>query len=649
MMLLIMTHMVNKAIISHGATTAKTLGAASAQITSDISLLRAADSFATGPSPTPGALQAAIAEYREINALLPRSNLWSEPLQSHFFLSNGGLQPKIDHYLTLVGELAALPPMSRGEAMDELRRYHASNAITEAHQKTLQLIETASDFRSAQLSETQQKLLLTSVLVLLAEAVFIFLPAQIAVRSSMRTLHHKTETMKKSKLQLREMNRKLEYLLNHDALTGLPNRSSVVGFLNGLLRSHPNISLGVLFVGIDDFKSLNDAVGHDYGDTILCAVARRLETCIDSEETVARVGGDEFVLVTLEPPEIISDRLMNSLSQPFSEKGRTVPISVSIGYVSTDRDNRGALSLISDAGIALQVAKAAGRKKIQPFTPELRQNIETIQRLQHELPHALKNGQIEPWFQPQIRLSDGRIHGAEVLARWRHPAHGLLSPDKFLPAAAQAGMMIELDHTIWQSAMRHVQKWQIAGISIPHISLNAAPETISDPHLIERFLLLLHLSGLRSDQIVMEVLETTIINGKDDMAAINIDSLAESGICLELDDFGTGYASLSKLTQLPLTGIKLDRSLIAPLPDPAADSVIRAILALAAELDLHVVAEGIEEDDQARSLNSYGCTIGQGYGFARPMPADAFLGWLKNNGGACKEKYMNVLPIAGQA
>lgn len=161
--------------------------------------------------------------------------------------------------------------------------------------------------------------------------------------------------------------------------------------------------------------------------------------------------------------------------------------------------------------------------------------------------------------------------------------------------------------------------------------MNAAPDTISDPQLIERFLLALRLSGLEADQVVIEVLETTLINGNDDMAAINIDSLAECGIALELDDFGTGYASLAKLIQLPLAGLKLDRSLIAPLPDRAADSVVRAILALAVELGLTVVAEGVEEAAQAAHLNDRGCGIGQGYGFGRPMPAKEFTIWLARN------------------
>jgi len=230
-----------------------------------------------------------------------------------------------------------------------------------------------------------------------------------------------------------------------------------------------------------------------------------------------------------------------------------------------------------------------------------------------------------------VRLADGRLHGAEVLARWRHPTRGLLTPDAFLPAAERAGLMVDLDHAIWKTAMDQAMAWQVSDIWRPTISLNAAPDTIADPYLLERFLLSLQRSGLDADQVIVEVLETTLINGKDDIAAINIDSLADCGIALELDDFGTGYASLSKLTQLPLAGIKLDRSLVTPLPDQAADSVVRAILALATELGLHVVAEGVEEDEQAVHLNNRGCSVGQGYGFGKPMPGSEFTTWLEAN------------------
>lgn len=646
--LLVATHVVNKTIIAHVVASAEDLKNANAQVISDFSLREAADGFASGSKTGNTDLQAAIEDYTQKYESLPQASLWSAELQRYFFAPETGLHSKVEQYLALADDLAAAMPASRINALNDLRAFHANSGLTGMQQELIGLFETAAESRTKRLGEMQHAILLISAIALVAEAIFIFLPAQMTVRSSMAALHHKTAILKKSKAQLQELNQRLDYLVNHDALTGLPNRSSVTRYMNDLFRKNPNITPGVLFVGLDDFKSLNDTAGHDFGDKLLYAVARRLESCIDSEETVARVGGDEFVLITFEPPEKLADRLMNSLSEPLQVEGRTMTVSASIGYLNAETCNKDALALIANAGIALQTAKTAGGKRIQPFSPSLRQNIEKLQKLQDELPDAIASGQIEPWFQPQICLSDGQVYGAEVLARWRHPAHGLLSPDTFLPAAVRAGMMIELDHAVWQSAMAHVRQWQSLGTTIPHISLNAAPETISDPHLIERLLLLLHLNGLRADQIFMEVLETTVIEGKDDMAAINIDSLAESGISLELDDFGTGNASLCKLTQLPLAGIKLDRSLIAPLPAPGADSVIRAILALAVELDLHVVAEGIEDSEQARSLTAYGCAVGQGYGFARPMSASAFLGWLQKSGSIAGERNKNVLPLVHQ-
>lgn len=646
MALFVATHQVNNRIIAHGSIAANALRAANATILADNAIMVAAEQFAFGTAEGRAALETAIAQQAQIHKTLPEIGLWSADLQAHFFSDDAGLRRDAERYLALATDLATSPARSRLAALNTLRSFRADADLTARQQETLRLLETAADLRGQQLGDIQQALLTVSALVLLAEAIFIFAPAQMTVRTSIAELRQKTEIMRKSRTQLVQMNRKLEYLVNHDALTGLPNRSFIVAHLNRVLQTHPESDVGVLFIGLDDFKGLNDAAGHDSGDQVLKCVATRFQSCIDTEDMVARVAGDEFVLVTFESPSTLAKRVTNSLTDPFIVGGRKLRVNASIGYLQPKDRSADALSLIADAGVALQIAKAAGGNRSLKFVPSLRVDMETLQKLQLELPDAIATGQIEPWFQPQIRLSDGVMHGAEVLARWRHPSHGMLSPDKFLPAAVRAGLMIDLDLAIWQAAMKNLRNWQSEGIRIPHISLNAAPETISDPHLMERFLLLLHLNGLCPEQIIIEVLETTVIDGKDDMASINIDSLAECGVSLELDDFGTGYASLSKLTQLPLAGIKLDRSLISPLPEAAADSVIRAILALAVELDLQVVAEGIEKHDQARSLNAHGCAVGQGFGFARPMSADDFGVWLRENAAPTKGKGTGTHPIS---
>ena len=343
------------------------------------------------------------------------------------------------------------------------------------------------------------------------------------------------------------------------------------------------------------------------------------------------MGGDEFAIITSEEPAAILARLEATVKKPFEIKGRRIPISTSVGYLAFGSERRNPSDILADAEIALQAAKAKGGGHAQIYSVSLRDEISSRQALQLELPEALRNGEVEPWFQPQIDLATGMLHGAEVLARWRHKKRGILTPFAFIDATERSGLMRLLDQSIWSQAMQEALMWQREGLWDARISLNASPDTIADPYLVERFLLMLNRSGLAAHQVVIELLETTIIEGKDDMAAINIDHLAECGIALELDDFGTGYASLSKLTQLPLSGLKLDRSLVSGLPDPAADSVVRAILALASELQLNVVAEGIEEKEQALHLSGVGCRYGQGYGFGRPMPAKEFADWLKFN------------------
>lgn len=481
------------------------------------------------------------------------------------------------------------------------------------------------------LTALRDTLLTATALLLLAEALLVFWPAQYAVQTTIQKLQRQKGVLLASQTRLKQVNERLQHLLRRDQLTGLPNRNSLIAFLERMIARRETADLRLYLFGLDGFKTVNDMIGHDYGDELLVKVGAALSDCVDSEDMIARVGGDEFVVVSAEDSAALLSRVDAAIKAPFDIKGRRIPAKASVGYLDIGTAVRKPMDILGDAEIALQAAKGNGGGQSLAFTSSLRADLGQMQELQLELQEAIQNGEIEPWFQPQIRLSDGLLHGAEVLARWRHPKRGLLPPVAFLDASERAGLIVDLDHTIWCAAMMQARDWQDQGIWRPSISLNAAPDTIADPHLIERFLFTLNRSGLQPDQVVIEVLETTLIEGNDDMAAINIDHLAECGIALELDDFGTGYASLSKLTQLPLAGIKLDRSLVAPLPDQAADSVVRAILALAAELGLSVVAEGIEERVQARHLGKSGCRIGQGYGFGKPMPADEFTDWLKSH------------------
>ena len=480
----------------------------------------------------------------------------------------------------------------------------------------------------------ERRILAASLLVLLAEAALIFYPAQKLVFRAIARLERQAAILRRSRNRLAEMNKQLEYVVSHDPLTGLPNRKQLVQKLGAALADGSADGKSALIVCFDEFKAINDLLGPDYGDALLVALSRKLCSCVDTDDLVAHNGPEDFVLITTEKAEEVVRRIMKNIAEPFVIKGRRISMTASIGHVAITGRTRSAFQIIGDAALALQFARSGGGRRAIPFDESLRADLQRLQRLQSELPDAIRNGEIEAWFQPQVRLCDGRLHGAEALVRWRHPVHGILNPHQFLPAVERAGLQVELDFAVWTAALRQARSWQDSGLWRPLLSLNAAPDTLAHPHLIERFLLALQRSGLHTDQVVIEVLENTLFTGKDDLAAINIDHLAECGIAVELDDFGTGYASLANLTRLPLRGIKLDRSLVSLLPDQGADSILRALLAMSDELGLHVIAEGVEDAAQARHLAERGCGLCQGYGYGRPMPAETFRSWLKAHANA---------------
>lgn len=628
------THFLNRTVIDRGLIAADAIKKSNAQVQIAQDIVAQSNALIDDDTPHFARFNKAVLLFEDAHGALLSNRVRSDELADHFFGNDNGLHQKVREFLSLAKLFTTGTPDLKQEANRRLNALLNDGGLRNDLLQSAILVAEQVEREAVHFTTLQRAMLAASGLVLLAEAAFIFLPAQRSVKSNIREMQRKTSELRTSQAKLTQMNTQLEHIIKHDQLTGLPNRRSLTAHLEAAVASGQASDWSLLLVGLDDFKSINDMIGHDYGDALLIAVSRALKNCVDFENMVAHVGGDEFVLISSEAPTVLTERIRASIEEPFTIKGRRIPINASIGYLEIEDIQRPPMDILADAEIALQFAKNMGGNRAQAFTQDLRDDLGLMQKLQLDLGDAIRNGEIEPWFQPQVRLSDGRLHGAEVLARWRHPTRGLLTPDTFLPAAERAGLMIDLDHAIWMSAMERAVEWQASNIWRPLISLNAAPDTISDPYLLERFLLALRRSGLDVGQVVLEVLETTLISGKDDMAAINIDSLADCGVALELDDFGTGYASLSRLTQLPLAGIKLDRSLVSPLPDQAADSVIRAILALATELGLHVVAEGVELTEQADHLNNRGCSIGQGYGFGKPMPAEEFTSWLATHANA---------------
>ncbi|PJI85791.1 diguanylate cyclase (GGDEF)-like protein [Yoonia maricola] len=626
--LIIATYVLNRGMVERGLVAANGIAKSNEHILLGQDIVTMSDDMVVTDETDTATFNKTVLRFETVYADIVGTQIRSDTLNDHFFGQGENLNQNLRAFVATAMQFSDAPPENRQDLNIRLNRIYNSGLQTQLRLTTKLLAQQIAG-EAAHFMTLQRAMLAASAVLIVAEALFIFLPAQRSVQSSLRAMRQTTNELRASQSQLEKMNAQLEHTVRHNHLTGLPNRKSLTAYLMDGASSKKIGQCSLLLVGLDDFKSVNDMMGHDYGDALLIAVGQALKSCIDHEDLAAHVGGDEFAIVSREATPHLIQRIMTSFDDPFEIKGRRIPIHASIGYIEISDCAKAPLDILADAEIALQFAKNNGGGRVQAFTQHLRDDLSMMQQLQLDLTDAIRNGEIEPWFQPQVRLADGRLHGAEVLARWRHPTRGLLTPDVFLPAAERAGLMIDLDHAIWRSAMDHAKDWEVSDVWRPVISLNAAPDTISDPHMLERFLLTLQRSGLDADQVIVEVLETTLINGKDDIAAINIDSLADCGIALELDDFGTGYASLSKLTQLPLAGIKLDRSLVAPLPDQAADSVVRAILALATELGLHVIAEGVEEDEQAAHLSARGCGVGQGYGFGKPMPAGEFTRWLQ--------------------
>lgn len=624
-------HFLSTRANQQAAATAEWIEQNNAQVLLALDIQHQAELVATGEQTSVRALGQAITRFEQAHLSILAVQVGSDRMQQHYF---GGAQPLHDSvrsFATIAKQVVSRPLSEKPAAYAALTALYDAGGLQDSMLMAAGLLAEQAAEDATRYNRQQFVIFLLSILLLIVEAAFVFRPAHKLVQATLEKMRRQTTVLRQSQANLKQMNARLEHTVTHNQLTGLPNRTALNRYLEDAIQHRSAAELSLLLVGLDGFKSINETFGHESGDTLLITVSEVLTSCVDEEDLVAHVGGDEYVIVSHEQSRSLCMRIMKALETPFEVRGRRIPIKASIGHLTIGDGRAKPMDIVADAEVALHYAKDSGGNCYHQFSETLRDELGSLQSLQMDLRDAINNAEIEPWFQPQIRLSDGVLHGAEVLARWRHPTRGLLTPDAFLPAAEKAGLMVELDHAVWRAAMRYAADWQSTHVWHPLISLNAAPDTISDPLLIERFLLSLQQSNLDATQVVVEVLETTLIDGKDDMAAINIDSLAECGIALELDDFGTGYASLSKLTQLPLTGLKLDRSLVSPLPDQGADSIIRAILALAGELGLQVIAEGVEENTQATHLNDRGCTFGQGYGFGKPMPPAEFTEWLAAN------------------
>lgn len=584
-------------------------------------------SFAGVDTENMAELSAALARFEELRLTVSGSPELSLELQNAMFAEPLNLDAEMSAFMKagkdarthLVGFMQHEPAMA---TLTQIAKFDLPAAL----EGFLAIYVNEARLATNNMKDLQTLILGVAIFVLILEALFVYLPAHLIVKNALSDLRRRATDLTSKKRELSHANRALNKAAKLDALTELPNRTYLIEILAKALKRKTDI-FHVLYIDLDRFRAINDASGEATGDLLLKHTAQVLRTKSGESDLVARTGGDEFVIVTRGDPAVLAASLCANFQQPIQLAGRICQTGLCIGYSTRRPDQQDALSLLSNAELALKDAKSNGRNNMVEFSPALRAQIADRDLLVSEISSALEEQHIMPFYQPQVDLASGRLSGVEVLARWIHPMRGMIAPDDFLPLAAGEGLARALDYAVWDKAMGQLVRWRNAGLIVPHVSLNASPDTIADPQVVSHLLDRLRHHRLAPTDLAIEVLETTFIGSIFDMAAINIDRMIAAGITVELDDFGTGYTSLSTLIRLKLSAIKLDRSLIQPLPSPRAQSILRAVMALATEMKLHVVAEGIETPQQAEYLRDIGCQIGQGYGFGKPMTARDFREW----------------------
>jgi diguanylate cyclase (GGDEF)-like protein/PAS domain S-box-containing protein len=424
----------------------------------------------------------------------------------------------------------------------------------------------------------------------------------------------------------------IEHLAYHDALTGLPNRKCLQDHMELALAQSQRTSsrLAVLFLDLDRFKLVNDTMGHGVGDEVLRQVAVRLRGCVRAGDTVARVGGDEFVLLlaNLEKEHVapLARKILDEVSAPLVVDTHRLSMTTSVGISLYPEDGADADALLRNADIALYRAKERGRNNFQLCTPALNEAIRERLALESGLRRAVDNGEFVLYFQPEVILPSRTIVGAEALVRWQHPQRGLLPPDSFIPLAEDTRLIVPMGEWILREACTQAARFPSGAAGAWFVAVNLSARQFQRGSLVKTVQAALEASGLPADRLELEITESVAM-GDIQEAIATLRKLREMGVRVVLDDFGTGHSSLAYLKSLPLDAIKIDRTFVAAIPGSAADaSLVMAILEMARGLSLRVIAEGVETEEQLAFLTANGCRQAQGYLFGQPVPVSRLTG-----------------------
>ena len=427
----------------------------------------------------------------------------------------------------------------------------------------------------------------------------------------------------------KNLEERLSYHAFHDALTGIPNRMLFTNRLDHALarEDRREDSMALLFLDLDNFKAINDSLGHEAGDGLLVAVAGRLTSSVRPADTVARLGGDEFAILLENvagdwEAAVTASRLEDELRAPFMVNGHEIFVTASIGVVPRISYGNEAQELLRDADLAMYQAKENGRDRYEVYNPDMREYDAGRMMLEHDLRLAVEREEIRVYYQPRISMETGTFVGAEALARWEHPERGLLGPESFIPAAEETDVILPLGRQVLRDACEQARTWWEARPDTqPYVCVNLSARQFEQEDLVEEIAEALRRSGLAPEALLLEITESTLMDGAE-AAVTRLRNLKALGVKLAVDDFGTGYSSLSYLRRFPVDCLKIDRSFTHGLGRSLDDTVlVSGVISLAKSLDLAVIAEGVETSAQFERLKELGCDFAQGFYFARPLPA----------------------------
>lgn len=416
---------------------------------------------------------------------------------------------------------------------------------------------------------------------------------------------------------------------NHDSLTGLPNRVLFQRRLEQALSTarQRGTSVSLLLIDLDDFKDVNDTLGHDAGDTLLRETATRLSMMVREQDMVARLGGDEFSVLVLEPLTLshaasLAESILKKLRQPFTYAGRMLVSRASIGVAAFPDHDFAPAELMKDADIALYRAKAEGRDRVVTYSPEMRRMTEQRLALGRDMREAISRNQIVPFYQPKVCLSTGRVVGLEALARWMHPDRGILTPAIFGAVFDDPELATAIGKRLIGKIVSDMRRWLDGGINFGRVAFNLSSVEFNQPDLADEVLRILNLAKVPAKHLEIEVTEKVLLDGRSGLVAGTLEKFHRQGVRIALDDFGTGYASLTHLKRFPVDHIKIDHSFITDLEQDQDDAaIVAALVSLGGSLGLQVTAEGVETEGQVWRLREMGCHNAQGHFYARPMAA----------------------------